>query len=98
MAEWRRTGWTSVYHYGEGRQCRLSYRLIEDGLKYEDFPDVSQPTLIFHGTGDTVVPVSLSGQFVRGRKQARLVRLDSGHELTDQMDGMWRDTAAFLGC
>ena len=48
-----------VFHYGEGRNCALGYQLIEDAAQYEDFPDVRQPCLIFHGVHDDVVPRAL---------------------------------------
>ena len=49
LAEWRRTGWLEVYHYGERRECRLGYGLLEDAGRYAAFPDVRQPALVFHG-------------------------------------------------
>jgi hypothetical protein len=96
LAEWRRTGFLSVYHYADGAQRRVGYGLIEDGLQYEDYPDVRQPALIFHGRRDTVVPAKYSRQYVSGRPGARLVLLDSGHELTDVLDTMWEEIARFL--
>ena len=97
MAEWRRTGWMKLYHYGYAADRRLSYDLIEDGLKYEDYPKVSQPTLILHGTLDHTVPVALSEEFIRNEPNARLALLESGHELTDVLERLWQETASFLG-
>lgn len=98
MSQWRQTGSRTVFHCGEGRDRQLSYRLIEDGLQYEDYPDAAQPTLIFHGTRDTVVPSSLSEEFVRRRPGTRTLRLlDSGHELSDVTDELWTGSAVFLG-
>ena len=97
MNDWRNTGWRMVFHYGEGRERRLSYRLIEDASSYEDFPKVRQPTLILHGSEDDVVPASVSEEFVRLRGNARLIVLHSGHELADVTEHLWEQTADFLG-
>jgi pimeloyl-ACP methyl ester carboxylesterase len=56
VAEWRRTGWLPVYHYGENTQSRVHYGLLEEAEQYEDYPAITQPALIFHGRGDDVVP------------------------------------------
>jgi pimeloyl-ACP methyl ester carboxylesterase len=98
VQQWRDTGWRDVFHYGEGRDRRLSYRIIEDGAGYEDFPVVPQPVLILHGTRDEVVPASASREFAnRDSGNRRLVLLDSGHELTDVLERLWDETANFLG-
>ncbi len=60
---WRRSGAMDVFHYGQGRNCALGYQLMEDAAQYEDYPDVRQPCLIFHGIHDDVVPVRYSEEF-----------------------------------
>ena len=97
MDRWRETGYRNFYHYGQSRECALFYGLMEDGLHYEDFPRVTSPTLILHGTSDTVVPIALSAEFaLRAPANARLVPLASGHELTDVMEPLWAETSDFL--
>lgn len=99
MEEWRRTGWRTLFHYGDRGSRRISYRLIEDGERFEDFPCVTQPVLILHGTRDDVVPAAASEEFVRrDPENRRLVLLDSGHELTDVLERLWMETSVFLGC
>ena len=93
--EWRRAGFLEVYHYGEKRQRRLSYGLIEDAARYEDYPAVAQPALIFHGSHDDAVPVEASREFARGKANVRLEVMDSGHELLDVLDAMWDETRRF---
>ena len=61
---WRRSGSIEVFHYADNRQRRLSYALLEDGMRYEDYPAFPQPALIFHGLHDDVVLVEYSRQFV----------------------------------
>lgn len=95
-AEWERTGSMQVFHYGEGRERPLDYGLIRDAANYEDYPRVNQPTLIFHGLRDDLVPPELSREFVARNPHARLRLLDSDHELTDSVDAMWRETQKFL--
>ena len=96
MEEWRKSGGLEVFHYGEGGAARVGYQLIEDAQQYEDYPDVRQPVLIFHGRNDTVVPPEFSEEFARRYPQARLRLMASDHELTNVMDEMWMETEAFL--
>jgi pimeloyl-ACP methyl ester carboxylesterase len=70
--------------------------LIKDASQFEDFPDVRQPVLILHGTKDPVVPVSLSQAFAASHPKAKLLLLNSGHELTDVLEPMWNATLEFL--
>jgi uncharacterized protein len=97
MESWRSTGTRSVFHYGDGRFRDLRYSLVEDALKYEDFPDFRQPGLILHGRLDPVVPAAYSQKFAAVHPAVRLKLLDSGHELTDVLDILWSETAEFLG-
>jgi uncharacterized protein len=95
-AAWRREGRISVFHYGLGRDTDLGYGLLEDAKQYEGFPAVRQPTLIVHGTNDSVVSSKVSEEFVRRNSHARLVLVPSGHELTDVLEGIWQETQAFV--
>jgi len=96
VAEWRRTGWMEVLHYVEKRPVRVSYELLADGERYEEWPDLRQPALVFHGRSDDVVPVELSQEFAAGRPNVRLEVVDSGHELTDALEYLAPRVAAFL--
>lgn len=96
FARWRETGETMVYHYGEDRQAPLGYQLMQDAEKYENCPDFRQPCLIFHGTGDTVVPIRYSEDFAAGHSNVELVRLQSGHEMTDVLGNIWARAWPYL--
>ena len=96
MEEWRRKGLLEVFHYSQGRTVELGYQLIEDGGQYEDYPQVRQPALIFHGRNDTVVPADLSVQFASRHPQAQLHLMESDHELLNVLDDMWVETEKFL--
>jgi len=97
VEEWKRTGALEVFHYGEGRNCKLGYGLLEDGERYEDYPEVTQPCLIFHGVHDDVVPAQYSRDFAAGRSNVRLELMDSGHDLLNVLDEMADGVDAFLG-
>jgi pimeloyl-ACP methyl ester carboxylesterase len=96
VEEWRRTGFMEVFHYGDGSNHRLGYQLLDDARGYEDFPALSQPTLIFHGAQDDVVSVDLSRRFSAGRPNVRLEVMDSGHELLNVLDEIGAETLTFL--
>ncbi len=91
LARWEREGSVPVFHYGEKREMRLSYRLMEDSAKYEGEPDIHQPTLIFHGMKDDVVPASVSENFAARHPNVELHLMNSGHELTDVLEEMWAE-------
>ncbi len=96
MRGWRERGWRTVYHYGKKQDRRVSYDLISDGEQYEDFPNVSQPTLIFHGRRDEAVDYHLSEQFAAGRHHVELVLFDSDHQLLDVLGPVWARVQTFL--
>lgn len=96
LDEWRRTGRREVFHYGSGGPRNLSWDLMADLERWPDDPDVRQPALILHGIQDPVVPVADSEAYAARHPQVRLVRYDSGHELTDVVGSLWDETALFL--
>ena len=96
VAEWRRAGVREVFHYGEGRPRQLRYALLEDGCRYEDFPDFHQPALVFHGAGDDVVPAELSQRFAATHPNAHLEVLATDHAMHNVLDYMAPRAADFL--
>lgn len=96
MKDWQRTGWLTVYHYAQQREARVGWQLYQDSLVFEAYPTLAQPTLIFHGRKDDVVPIEVSEEFARRNSSAKLTPMDSGHELTDVLDPMWEQTWRFL--
>lgn len=96
LRDWKERGWREVYHYGEKQNRRISYQLIEDGMKYEDFPAVRQPALVIHGRRDETVDYRLSEQFAGGHENIRLVLYDSDHQLLDVLEGMWWEVCTFI--
>ena len=94
--EWRESGELEFFNYADQCMRKVKYGLIRDGARYEEYPDFHQPALIFHGVNDDVVPVENSRRFAASHPAARLIELESGHELTDVMDRMWGEASAFL--
>ena len=94
--EWRESGELEFFNYADQCMRKVKYGLIEDGARFEEYPDFHQPALIFHGVNDDVVPVENSRRFAASHPAARLIELESGHELTDVMDRMWGEASAFL--
>jgi pimeloyl-ACP methyl ester carboxylesterase len=94
--EWRRTGKLSIFHYGAGAMRSLGYQLAEDSAQYVDFPDFKQPALIYHGSRDASVPVSLSERFSAGRPNVTLRVVDSDHELIDVLEPVCAGVIEFL--
>lgn len=96
IEQWKREGSIPIYHYGSKTEQRLGYRFLEDAAQYEAVPDFHQPALILHGTEDTVVPPQVSHDFASEHTRVRLALFKSGHELTEVLEGMWREVSGFL--
>jgi pimeloyl-ACP methyl ester carboxylesterase len=96
VAEWRRTRWLPVYHYGDKMERRVGYELLEDAGHYEDYPDISQPALVFHGRQDDVVPVEYSEEFAARHPRVTLRVMESGHELINVLEEMWVEIVVYL--
>jgi uncharacterized protein len=93
---WKEKGSIAVFHYGTGRPQLIGYQLMEDAARFEPEPQFSQPCLIFHGDSDPLVPVAQSVKFAAAHPNVRLIRLASGHELTDVLDKIWEESEKFL--
>lgn len=96
VAAWERSGALEVMDYAAGRPAEVRWGLMEDARAYEEEPVVLQPTLIYHGVHDTVVPVHISRSFARTRTSAELREVDSDHELLNVVDEVWEGTHRFL--
>ena len=96
LTRWNTQGWMPIFHYGAKAEMRLGRQFLEDGARYPAVPDFSQRALILHGTGDPVVPLKGSQDFAHEHPLVRLALFPSGHELTDVLEGLWREVASFL--
>lgn len=97
MDRWRREQALQVFHYGENRPASIGYQLIEDAAGYDDFPDVRQPVLIFHGAADDIVPVRYAEEFAKGRPNVTLEVVDSGHDLLNVLEPIGERVLEFFG-
>jgi pimeloyl-ACP methyl ester carboxylesterase len=95
-AQWKQQGWAPIFHYGSKTERRLGHQFLEDGAKYPSTPDFHQRALILHGTQDQVVPSQVSYDYALDHAHTRLALFESGHELTDVLEDLWREVAAFL--
>ena len=96
VAVWRERGHAEVYHYATRDMRRLSIDLLNDSTAHPGYPPCSQPTLIFHGTQDNIVPIAASQRWASENPHARLLPLNSGHELLDVLEPIWEHSALFL--
>lgn len=96
VTQWRATNALPVFHYGFMRETNLSYRLMDDALTYEDYPNATQPAIIFHGIEDEVVPVTFAEEFARQQPGAELHKLESDHELIDSLDYICNRSLRFM--
>jgi uncharacterized protein len=96
MEQWKHTNSLEVFHYARNRVAELGYQLIEDAQQYEDYPDFGQPALIFQGRQDTIVLPEYAVEFAGTHSNAKLLLLDSDHDLVNVLDVMWRETEKFL--
>jgi len=97
LEDWRRTGSRLFYHYAFKENRPLGYQFVDDSAHYEDQPDFLQPALIFHGVQDETVPPAASEEFAANHPNVTLRLVESGHELTDQLDLLGAETEMFLG-
>ena len=97
LARWKHQGTVPVFHYGYQEEKPLSFQIVEDANKYEDQPEFRQPALILHGIHDDVVPVEISRVYANSHSNVTLREFEGGHELTNVLEQLWRETERFLG-
>jgi len=97
VAQWRTTGWLSVYHYAHAEMLPLSYDFVTDAERYCDrLLDTPLPTLILHGKRDDVIPIQASRNYAATRSWVQLTELDSDHALGDVQPEIWEHVRRFL--
>jgi uncharacterized protein len=96
MQNWRETGLSEVFHYGDNAMRYRHYGFYEDALSYDPNPAFTQPALIFHGVHDETVPVGYSRAFSAAHPNASLREVDSDHELLNALDNITAAAVPFL--
>jgi uncharacterized protein len=95
--DWKQSGWRDVYDYSTGESSRIDYGFIEDAERTDvGYPNVKQPALVLHGTGDETVPIARSREFVKMHPNARLVEVPDGHELGATIPTLLAESDRFL--
>ncbi|MEO8700802.1 MAG: YqiA/YcfP family alpha/beta fold hydrolase [Kofleriaceae bacterium] len=98
FADWQRTGWREVIDHTTNLPARVDYGFAEDAAAIDlGWPAIRVPTLILHGTRDTVVPIEHSRRFVEATPHVRLVELDDDHDLIRSLPTILAEAEAFLG-
>jgi len=97
IAYWKAKGAAPTYHHAHREERLIGYGLYEDMAKHDSSPAVSVPTLAFMGRNDETVEPEAVAKWAATQPLVQLRWLDSGHELVDQLETMWTESAAFLG-
>jgi pimeloyl-ACP methyl ester carboxylesterase len=80
LAAWERRGWIEGPRPGR-ESIRLHWGFMEEARRQPPLPEPRCPTLILHGSRDTVVPLAVSESFARSRPHVTLEALDDNHDL-----------------
>jgi pimeloyl-ACP methyl ester carboxylesterase len=98
LADWKRDGQLTVFHFGYGRMLPIHYELYEDARRYNAMPaEVTMPILIFQGRRDTAVSPATVERWAAARPNVELHMLDDDHQLTASLPYIWDVTSRFLG-
>ena len=96
--EWRRSGRLRVFHHARGEEQEVSFGLYEDASRYDAMSlDLPVPMLVYQGRHDDSVSPVMVEQWAQNRPNVELHLVDDGHQLTDSMDEIWRESERFLG-
>jgi len=97
LAEWKRDGRLTVFHFAHGRFEHVHYELYEDATRYDAFnAEIAMPVLIFQGRRDTAVRPATVEAWARRRPNVELHMLDDDHQLGASLDYIWEVTSRFL--
>ncbi|AFY62439.1 YqiA/YcfP family alpha/beta fold hydrolase [Synechococcus sp. PCC 6312] len=91
LSQWQTQGYLEVEHYADGQRRPLNYHFVEDLQAYDESQLTRPvPTLIFHGEGDEVIPVSASQRYGQSRAWVELQVLRGDHSLTENCEDIWQ--------
>ncbi|PRP90268.1 Alpha/beta hydrolase family protein [Enhygromyxa salina] len=82
---WRERGHMSLPD-GTGTPVDVHFGLVEDAMTHPPRPIVTCPTVIIHGTRDTIVPIESSRSYAQAQPQVRLVEVDDDHLLANSLE------------
>lgn len=98
LERWQQDGHLEVFHHARKEPAKLGYQFVEDAARHDSEKiRVECPTLILHGTHDTVVPISESMKFrTLNAAQVELHTLYDDHQMLNTLDQLWELTRRFL--
>lgn len=96
LDNWQRDGFRLFFHYAMNHPSPLHYSFVTDLAQY-DRPQFQRqlPTLIIHGTQDSVIPLQASLDFVDRHPWVQLKPVDSDHSLGSAVSQIWRELQQF---
>jgi uncharacterized protein len=98
--QWRQSGWLDVHDHASERPARVDFGFAEDAAAVDaagdGWPEVSVPTLVFHGLRDEVVDIGLSRQLAARSPHVRLIELNDDHQLVDSLPRLLTESYEFL--
>ena len=96
VAEWRTRGHAEVYHYAT-RDCAVCRSICSTiPPRHPGCPRCPAAGAHLSRHQDNVVPISASETWINENQQARLLPVESGHELLDVLETIWDQARAFL--
>jgi hypothetical protein len=98
VRQWEADGWLEVDDHANGGRSKVDWGFWEDAARVDapGLPRVTVPTLVVHGTGDTVVGIERSRAWVAAHPNARLVEVADDHELRASLPRIAAEADAFL--
>lgn len=96
--EWRRSGSLRLFHYGYHEPRDVGFALYEDAARYDAFAvPIRQPALVVQGRQDDLVEASTVERWASSRPSVDLRVVEDGHQLTESMPFIWRESARLFG-
>ncbi len=96
IARWRTTG-ALPFKDAAGQWTPLHWGFVADAQQHPPVPIVPCPTLILHGTRDTVVPLAFSESYAAAHAdRVQLGVLDDAHDLGQSIPAIEAAVLAFL--
>ncbi len=98
VEDWRQAGALRVHHHAWNEEREINFTLYADAAQYDALALPTRfPTLVFQGDRDEAVDPAMVQRWAAGRPRVDLRMLSDGHQLSDSIDVIWRESARFLG-
>ena len=95
---WRARGSLRVFHHADGVHRDVGFALYEDAAHYDAWNvQAEMPILAFQGRHDESVDPAMVERWTSARPNVTLRLLDDGHQLTESVARIWKDSKQVLG-